>query len=196
MKPGLLSFHFLTIFKILFLLVWLSVQSHQQVTGTGSQTILTLIVPVFNFYKGARAKLKADFQFNVQKWPVPESVGAPWQRSLALILSLTLMRVAGSHLQVRLQVPLNLERRGAMVDDFPDMLQSLTSFSSYSSVVQVGTLLNFINQCRSITLNRFSLNMVKGHYVQLRCCTLVFCKFRQSNNGCYGSSSHYPEGGG
>ena len=55
----------------------------------------------------------------------------------------------------------------------PDVSQS----SSSSSVVRVGTLPKFLDQWKSITSNRFVLNMVKGHHLQLRCCSPLFCNF-------------------
>ena len=56
------------------------------------------------------------------------------------------------------------------------MLQS--SSSSSSSVLQVGTLSKFPDQWRYITLNKFILNMVKAHHLQLRCHPLLFYNFR------------------
>ena len=50
------------------------------------------------------------------------------------------VRVVKSQLEVGLQVPQCIRRRGVMGDYIPDVLQSLTSSSSSSSVVQVGTL--------------------------------------------------------
>ena len=93
----------------------------------------------------------------------------PWQRILTLILSLTVIRVAGSQLEVHLQVLLPLGRRGAMGDGILDVLQSSTSSPSSGSVLQAGTLPKFWDQWRSITSNRLLLNMVKGHHLHLRC---------------------------
>ena len=41
--------------------------------------------------------------------------------------------------------------------------------STSSSVVQVCTLHNFLDQWKIISSNRFLLNIVKGHYLQLKC---------------------------
>ena len=49
----------------------------------------------------------------------------------------------------------------------PDALQSSAPSSSSSAVFQVGILFNFFDQWRSITSNRFVLNMVSGHHFQL-----------------------------
>ena len=54
----------------------------------------------------------------------------------------------------------------------------MTSSPSSSFVVQVGTLPNFSDQWRSINSNRFVLNMVKGHQLQLRCHPLLLCSFK------------------
>ena len=100
-----------------------------------------------------------------------------WQISLTLILSLTAARMAESQLEVCIQVPQALGRGGAMGDGIPDVLWSLTSSPSSSSVVQVvqvGTLLKFLDQWRSITSNRDVLNMVKDQHLQLRYHTQLF----------------------
>ena len=47
------------------------------------------------------------------------------------------------------------------------------------TVVQVSTLFQFLDQWRSITLNRILLNMV--NHFHLRCCPLLFHNFKQFN---------------
>ena len=42
-------------------------------------------------------------------------------------------------------------------------------------------LFNFFDQWRSITSNRFVLNMVWGHHLQLRSCPPLFCDFWHFN---------------
>ena len=63
--------------------------------------------------------------------------------------------------------------------DNPDMLQSSDSSSSSSAVFQVGMPFNFLEQWRSITSNRFVLNMVQGHHLQLSSCPPLFHNFWQ-----------------
>ena len=65
----------------------------------------------------------------------------------------------------------------------PDVLQPSTSSSSSStsSPFQVGMLFTFLDQWGSITSNRFVLNMVWGHHLQLRSCPLLFRNFRHFN---------------
>ena len=94
------------------------------------------------------------------------------------------IRVVGSQLEVDLQVPLNLERSGAMGDSVPDVLQCSTSSPSSSSTPK------FLEQWRSITSKRFVLNMVKGHNPQLKCCPMLFHNFRQFN--IKGAAAHHP----
>ena len=68
-----------------------------------------------------------------------------------------------------------------MGDDVPDVLQSTTSSTSSSSVMQVCSLPPFLDQWKSITSNRFRLNMVKGHYLWLRAWPPLFHNFQQLN---------------
>ena len=63
----------------------------------------------------------------------------------------------------------------------PDVSWSSTSSSSSSAVFQVGMLFNFFDQWRSITFNRFVLNMVQGHHLQLWSHPPLFCNFWQFN---------------
>ena len=60
-------------------------------------------------------------------------------------------------------------RRQAMGENITDVLQSTASSTSYSTVVQVGTLLQFPDQWKSITSYNFVLNIFKDHHLQLRC---------------------------
>ena len=84
---------------------------------------------------------------------------------------------------VHLPAPMTLGRRGAVGDGIPDLLQSITSSTSSSCVVQVGTLPKFLDQWRSITSNKFVLNMVKGHHLQLKHHPLSFYNLKQFNSG-------------
>ena len=72
-------------------------------------------------------------------------------------------------------------RKGAMGVSNPDVPESSASSASPSSTpatFQVGILFKFFDQWRSITSNRFVLNMVWGHYLQLRSCPPLFCNFQ------------------
>ena len=65
----------------------------------------------------------------------------------------------------------------------PDVLQPSTSSSSSSTSApfQVGMLFKFLDQWRSITSNRFVLNMVQGHHLQLRSHPPLFRNFQHFN---------------
>ena len=57
---------------------------------------------------------------------------------------------------------------GVSAPDVPEPSTSSASSSSTSEIFQVGMLFKFFDQWRSITSNRFVLNMVWGHHLQLR----------------------------
>ena len=61
----------------------------------------------------------------------------------------------------------------------PDVSQSTASSSSSSLFFQVGMLSHFFDQWRNITSNRFALNMVQVHHLQLRPHPPLFCNFQQ-----------------
>ena len=72
--------------------------------------------------------------------------------------------------------------RGSVGVSTPDVSQSSASLSSSSAVFQVGMLFKFFDQWRTITLNRFVLNMVWGHYLQFQSCPPLFSNFWQFND--------------
>ena len=75
----------------------------------------------------------------------------------------------------------------------PDVSQPSTSSSSSSSTsatFQVGMLFKFFDQWRSITSNRFVLNMVCGHHLQLRSHPPLFCDFWHFN--VKAAAAHHP----
>ena len=67
--------------------------------------------------------------------------------------------------------------------------QSIAFSSSSSLVLQVG-MLPFLDQWRGITSNRFVLNMVQGHHLQLRSHPPLFCNFWQFN--VKAAAGHHP----
>ena len=97
-------------------------------------------------------------------------------------MGLRLAQVARSLLMV-VSLPglLILGRRGAMGDGTPDVALSTASSSSSSTVLQVGMLSHFLNEWRSISSNRFVLNMVWGHHFQLILYPPMFCNFQLFN---------------
>ena len=71
-------------------------------------------------------------------------------------------------------------RKGDMavsIPDVPEPSTSLVSTSSTSAIFQVGMVFKFFDQWRSITSNRFVLNMVWGHHLQLRSHPSLFHDF-------------------
>ena len=70
---------------------------------------------------------------------------------------------------------------GVGAPDVPQPPTSSSSSSSTSAPFQVGMLFKFFEQWRSITSNRFVLNMVWGHHLQLRSCPPLFCDFWHFN---------------
>ena len=93
----------------------------------------------------ARSKVGSCLMFQNSlcwSWLMP-----PCQRSSILIPSQGVNRVAGSQQEGFQMVPLTLRRRRDMADVIPDEFQS----SSSSSVVQVGTLPEFLDQWKSNT---------------------------------------------
>ena len=70
---------------------------------------------------------------------------------------------------------------GVGTPDVPQPSISSFSLSSTSAMFQVGMLFNFFDQWRSITSNRFVLNMVRGHHLQLRSHPPLFHDFWHFN---------------
>ena len=70
---------------------------------------------------------------------------------------------------------------GVSTPDVPEPSASSASSSSTSAGFQVGMLFKFFDQRRSITSNRFVLNMVWGHHLQLRSHPPFFCDFWHFN---------------
>ena len=68
-----------------------------------------------------------------------------------------------------------------MLVSTPYVSWSTASSSSPSVVFQVGMLFKFFDQWRSITSNRFALNMVQGHHLQLWSHPLLFHNFWKFN---------------
>ena len=70
---------------------------------------------------------------------------------------------------------------GVSAPDVPESSASSASPSPTSAAFQVGMLFNFFDQWRSITSNRFVLNMVWGHHLQFRSHPPLFCNLWQFN---------------
>ena len=131
--------------------------------------------------RGGKARPWTGFPFTVQKKPVPGSSG----QSLAKRphfesgneICPSSKKSAGGSVSTSFA---NTRRKGTMGVGTPDVLQPPASSSS-SAVFQIGMLFKFFDQRRSITSNRFVLNMVCGHHIQLRSHPPLFYNFQQFN---------------
>ena len=114
-----------------------------------------------------------------------------WLRGLTWRQGMGLLQVARSLLvAVSPPVLLRLGGKGSVEVSAPDVSQSSTSSSSSSAVFQVGMLFKYFDQWRSITSNRFVLNMVQGHHLWLRSHPPLFHNFRQFN--VKAAAAHHP----
>ena len=126
---------------------WSLAQAHHECPLGLSQSSISM--------RGTRAIPKAGFGFNVQKWPVLASGGA------SLAQKPHFDTRSESHPGVRKSAwgastnSIYLKQKGTMGDIVPDVLHSTSSSPSSSSVVQIGTLSNILDQWRSITFNSF-----------------------------------------
>ena len=101
--------------------------------------ILTWIFPVFIFYERVQEQSQGMGSCLMSKNGLCQSlVVPPWLRSLALIVNLTVVRMAVNQLEVCLLVPLTLRRGALLADGITDVLQL-----SSSSVEQAVYLLCF-----------------------------------------------------
>ena len=115
----------------------------------------------------------------------------PWLRGLTWRVGMRLFQVERV-LQVAVSplVLLTLGGKGSVGVSAPDVSWSSASPSSLSAVFQVGMLFKFFDQWRSITSNRFVLNMVQGHHLQLWSHPPLFCNFWQFN--VKAATTHHP----
>ena len=121
-------------------------------------------------------------------------VGHLCLRGLTWRVGMRLISVAGSLLvAVSLPVLLSQEGKGGMgvsTLDVPEPSTSSSSLSSTSATFQVGMLFKFFDQWRSISSNRFVLNMVWGHHLQLRYHPSLFHDFQCFN--VKAAAAHHP----
>ena len=79
---------------------------------------------------------------------------------------------------------------GVSTPDVPQPSTSSSSSSSTYAMFQVGILFKFFDQWRSITSNRFVLNMVQGNHLHLRSCPPLFRDFWHFN--VKAAAAHHP----
>ena len=147
--------------------------------------------------RGGKARPRTGFQFTVQKRPVSGSL--PGTSGAHLPKRPHLESGNEAHLHGKKSaggaVPTSStesRRKGGVEFGTPDVFRPSTSSSSSSTsaTFQVGMLFKFLDQWRSITSNRFVLNMVWGHHLQLRSHPSLFRNFRHFN--VKAAAAHYP----
>ena len=79
---------------------------------------------------------------------------------------------------------------GVGTPDVPQPSTSSSSSSSTSATFHIGMLFKFFDQWRSITSNRFVLNMVQGHHLQLKSHPPLFHDFQHFN--VKAADAHHP----
>ena len=148
--------------------------------------------------RGGKARPQTGFQFTVQKRPMSGSVlgtsGASLPKRPQLESGneacLSGKKSAGGSVSTS---SAESRRKGGMRVSAPDVSEPSTSSSSSSSpsaTFQVGMLFKCFDQWRSITSNRFVLNMVWGHHLQLRFCSPLFHDFLHFN--VKAAAAHHP----
>ena len=126
--------------------------------------------------RGGKARPQTGFHFTVQKRPmsgsVPGTSGASLPKSPHLESGnearLSGKKPAGGSVSTSSAETRRMGGMGAGIPDVSESSASSASSSSTSAAFQVGMLFKFFDQWRSITSNRFVLNMVWGHHLQLR----------------------------
>ena len=128
--------------------------------------------------RGGKARSKAGFYFHVQKWPMLESNGG-FLAKKPFLNPMTVRCQGGRKSSGNASaISTDSKNKGGDGDGIPDVLQSTTLSTSYSFIMQVGTLPQFLDQWRSITSSRFVLNMIKVHRLQLRYHCQLFYDFQ------------------
>ena len=74
-----------------------------------------------------------------------------------------------------------LGRRRTVGDGICDVLQSTISLTLSSTIMHFDIHPQFLDKCRSITFNRFVINIVKSHHLQLRHHPPLFRNFKWCN---------------
>ena len=139
--------------------------------------------------RGGKARPWTWFHFTVQKRPMSGSV--PGTSGASLPKRPHLESGNEAHLSGKMSAggsvstsSAETRRKGGMgvsVSDVPESSASSASSSSTSAAFQVGMLFKCFDQWRSITSNRFVLNMVWGHHLQLRSHPPLFHDFWHFN---------------
>ena len=146
MKFELFSSSFFTMLR-----TWLlSVRLAFMVTLTGPWIRLSYNHPLacsrLQPMRGGKARAKVSFWFYDQKWPVLNASTGPLTKKPHLETTNETHQDSRSHLAMHLVVPITLGRRGAIGNGIPDVLQSTTSSTSSSSIMQLCALCYYLHQ--------------------------------------------------
>ena len=139
----------------------------------------------FSPKRGGKTRPWTGFHFNVQTTPVPKCSGASLAKRESRIETHDSGKKSASSSVSTSSA--GARKKGSNGVSAPDVSQFIASFSLSSLVLQFGMLSHSLEQWRSITSNRFVLNMVQGHHLQLRSCLVDQCE------GSCCSSSHYSD---
>ena len=94
----------------------------------------------------ATAKPMAGFWFNIQKWPVAVSGGVSLAKKPCFDTKQNINESGRKSARGASTSTTDSWKKGSQGGWCPNVLQSLTSSPSYSSVVQVGTCSKFLDQ--------------------------------------------------
>ena len=147
---------------------------------------------------GGSSRPWTGFKFTVQKRPMSGSVsgtsGAPLPKRPHLESGNEAhpsgKKSAGGSVSTSSAESRRKGGMGVSAPDVPEPSASSASSSSTSATFQVGMLFKFFDQWRSITSNRFVLNMVWGHHLQLRSHPPLFHHFQCFN--VKAAAAHHP----
>ena len=139
--------------------------------------------------RGGKARPQTGFQFTLQKRPLSGSVLGTSGASLPKRPHLESgseahlggKKSAGGSVSTSSAESRRKGGMGVSTPDLPKPSTSSHSSSSTSATFQVGMLFKFFDQWRNIKSNRFVLNMVWGHHLQLRSCPPLFRDFWHFN---------------
>ena len=126
--------------------------------------------------RGGKARPWTGFQFTVQKRPMSGSLPGTSGASLPKRPHMESVneacpsgkKSAGGSVSTSSAESRRKGSVGFGTPDVPEPSISSAFSSSTSATFQVGKLFNFFHQWRSITSNRFVINMVQDHHLQLR----------------------------
>ena len=160
--------------------------------------ILWVFLSLFLLRGVIRPRPQTGFQFTVQKRPMSGSVLGTSGVSLSKRphlesgneAHLSGKKSAGGSFSTSSAESRRKGDMGGGTPDVPEVSNSSASSSSTSATFQVGMLFKFFDQWQSITSNRFVLNMVWGHHLQLKSHPPLFHDFWHFN--VKAAAAHHP----